>query len=177
MVIFDDEDRKRFYANTVRIQENLLAEWIAEIESAELKGGVTGLALAVLEDFCVRTELGQPQSELTLRWLTKSLRRIIAGEDAVSVLHLQKRPRHRPVESGIRGFEIAWWVRIAIDRGYGVVEAKGMAADRFGRDVTMINRYIARHRSTIDGVPADPKWADRFEALGKPLPSIKERQS
>lgn len=177
MVIFNKDQKRSFLEGVSVAPDHLLALWTAQILDQPDDTKVPGLTRAVLMDFSLRQMLGIPQSPVTLNWLSEAFDRLLRHEAANKVFPLPKRARHRPIDDST-SIQVAWWVHLAhTTRGYSLVKAKELAAEKFAKDAKSIDRYVKAQAHWVSGKNQVADWEDFFIAERKPLPAPKDKKS
>ena len=172
-IIFDDEGRRRFLERARVAPDSLLTLWTARIQDEPDNPEIRGLTDRVIQDFYYRQAFGLPQSVVTLNWLADALDRLRKHEPAEVVFPLPRRARHRPGSDSL-ATQVAWWVHLAVARGYSEVEATALAAEVFSKDVKTIARYRKQAADWVAGMNQAADWTDYFIAERKPLPKDKK---
>ena len=184
-----DEDSNTTYRGITFAPDHLLREWangIASVWSAmepsdpkqtaadTRNDSIHGMSLRLIEDFCLRQHLGQPQSPETILWLSEVLARIVEHKDPLHSLGLLPRPNRRPSHSQ-PAIDVVWWLRSAELRGHSPQEANGLAADCFSKDLKTIQGYRRLAGAWAESMNPDPEhWTQYFERRSRPLPAKKE---
>ena len=140
-----------------------------------LDDSVDDAARTLIEDFCLRQDLGQPQSPESLGWLAEALSRILEHKDPLHSLGLMARPSSRPVDTQT-AFDSTIWVRCAEALGYSRAEAIARAAETFAKDIKTVERYrkVRAERATEE-IAELAVWQRYFSKVGrKPLPPAKK---
>jgi hypothetical protein len=168
----DDADRRAFFDGVSFAPDHLLNEWTARLRSGERTPEADGLARAILRDFCLRQFLGRPHSTVALDWLADILSDILDDAEPRSALGLLPRPAHRPSD-GTKAVDIAWWMSLAMERGYTRPEAKELATTVFSVDLKTVERYFKKGAPWIDGMNPSANWERYFCSCNRPLPPPK----
>lgn len=153
--------------------ESQLLDWVARIRAGERGEATDAAAREMLRDFCVRQWTGVPQSPVVLSWVADAISDILEHREPLEALGLQPRPSSRPQQLAVP-FEVACWVRLALERGYSSSEANLLASACFHRDIKTIERDRQRMREETESLSKDIDWEAHFTNLGRPLPAMKE---
>lgn len=177
-MIFSDEERMAFLDGSVFAPDRLLDEWVARIKNGERSDEVHGLATFIIKDYCLRQYLNAPQSQVTLNWLVDVLQGIVDDHtDPLDALGLKRRAKHRPHDLQ-PAINVAWWVRIAQERGYDIGEASDLAAALFVKDRKSIDRYRRQAKKFAVQINLETDWDRYFESFNPPrkLPPVKRKK-
>jgi hypothetical protein len=170
-VITSDEELRTFYEGISFVPDQLLLDWTARLKSGEVSAEADAIARKIIQDFCLRQWVGEPQSGVTLGWLATQLSSILDNADPLGALGLTKRTKGRPADAEL-AIRIAWWVKAATLRGYSHRDARTKAADVFCRDVKSIERYEKQAAAWADEMNLANDWEEYFLNLkqARPLP-------
>lgn len=182
----ENDKRRRFYEGISFASDAQIREWASQVaatwaalepidpkqEAADTRTERSfGAARAIINDFCLRQDLGEQQSPEALRWLAEALARILDHKDPLHSLGLMPRANKRPPDPQ-QAIDAAWWVRCAEANGYSHREAVTLAAETYGRDIKTIERYIAQAGEWAEHLTIEPTASRRyFEARRRPLPN------
>ena len=175
-MIKNDDDLREFYRGVDSPSDRLLTEWTDRLNAGEEGTTAEGLSRAIILDFILRALLNRPQSKVTVTWLAGALQRILNYEDPRLALRLSKRPRHRPAGArAAKAIDVAWWVKLTIERGYPEAEAQWLAADTFSCDIRDIARLRGEGQEWADGMSRDADAESYFRKKERALPPIRGR--
>lgn len=172
-MISNDDELRKFYNEEVpvsRPDDALLRDWIARLQSGERGIEADGIARYIIKDFRLRQFLGLPQSAVVLEWLGDVLGAIVEYADARESLGLMPRPNKRPADPQ-RGWDIACWVEVAIQRGYKKAEAIQRAAEVFFVDPSNVRKLLKTGPEWMN--PSGDVWDEYFQLRKRPLPPTK----
>ena len=169
-MLTDDDGLREFFEGISFAPDHLLLDWTARLKTGDPDADTDALARAVIRDFCLRHFMNAPQSSITLGWLSEALSEILEHADPLSVLGLMPRAKHRPADPQL-AMDVAWWVKLAIARGYLKADAMQRASDLFARDVKTIERYSAKGKEWANGMNPTVDWERYFLSRARPLPA------
>ena len=141
-MIKNDDERREFFRGVSVAPDTLLEQWTARLYAGETGPSAEGIARRIVHDFIMRVWLDKPQSKVALAWLAEVFEQIYDDRaEPSTALLLPKRPANRPKGSAIaKAMDVAWWVNLAMERGYNEAEANKLAAERFACDVRHVRR-------------------------------------
>ena len=170
-MIRNDDELRKFHNAEVPVShpdDSLLLDWTTRLQSGERGIEADGIARYIIKDFRLRQFMGVPQSKVTLEWLGDALGAIVEYADARETLGLMPRPKNRPADPQ-RGWDVACWVEVAIQRGYKRAKAIQSASELFFMDPSSVRKLVKT------GVPKwmNPDgdvWDEYFQLRKRPLP-------
>jgi len=153
------------------VPEHLLHEWTTRLLSGEKGHAAHGISRAIIIDFCTRARLNKPQSNFTLNWLADVLDQILdAGKPDVRRAFSLTPRREGGAAKADEAIDIAFWIKLATQRGFTTAEAKERAAEVFHKDPKHIGRQRLRAADWAEGMNPSFDWDEYFKYKHRPLP-------
>jgi len=153
------------------VSEHLLYQWTMRLLAGETGQSANMIATEIIEDFCMRASLNQPQSHTTLNWLANALDQIMKDgkPDAQRAFSLMPR-REGGAGRHAEAIDIALWLRLTMQRGYPESDSKKRAAEVFHKDPKHIGRQGLKAAKWAEGMNPNLDWDEYFKLKRRPLP-------
>jgi len=157
------------------LPESSLQDWTTRLKSGDRGREAQQLSRTIISDFILRASFNLPQSPSTVGWLAEALEQILEYQDPREALALPKLPKHRPRGQGIdRAFDVACWVKLAVERGHSEPEAHALAAKLFACDPRSVRRMRKDAADWVAGMNPRAEWDEYFILKKRPLPIAKQ---